>query len=809
MNFKIIVALCCHIVYVQTDVAAGQNGYLPPQKPGYPGKPPQFPTQRPPILPPFQPGPSTKPPFGPPSQPPTYGPPKQPPPTYGPPFQPTSPPYRPPVGPPTQRPPFTPSKPGTQYLPPSIPTPRPTGPSFKPGPGPIPEYNGNGIGDDHHGHHDHHHHHEPGMPFDFNYAVVEPEYGNDYSHNAISDGDVTKGEYQVLLPDGRKQITKYTADWATGFHAQSPPKYEYGYMVLHGDGGVGQGKTEAGVGAVASGRYYVEGKNSSQEVEYVADDGGYHPYVEYNNRGPHSRTVAHMAMDKAAINTLNHKRGQHVKVAPEEHYKQNVEDDTRPVVLENLYDQSVVASDQERARPDTPAPVQTRQYGDYDQPQQYVYLTYPTQEPNEPPQQQQVYVDQPQTLQTLQQYLQFPYLDNTHQTLIHASDNFLGPPLLYEVPSIFPPLHQQESYTNNYDQSPTKSSSYRFLDNFKHLVSDQDIVDINHQSSPSADTPSVAEKLVRPEKQNDHRVFSDQPIVVADFRKEPPPTTHPPPRTEGGTTVVVTPRPIQAALLAPLTAGVELPVPPQEKRVNIVHENYVVDVQPSIPYYLGKIEYYNGDGDGKSNNVTATATQHLKLGDFLQRPIIDRPKRPTLAQALGREAQKPSTAQEPQESKYHQKVAQVPVPVPVKVVDSPRPQYNIPKPYPVPVPIVQTFYLPIEPPKLYPPLEPNFKRKPKNLAAAASVQSNSRVPCVNVRLFGVSKPICDNYIGLVPPKVQAPQVYFNATRSGERKQRTAREDFESKIRWEYGFRPPLIPSMAIDEDGNPIEKHTR
>lgn len=57
------------------------------------------------------------------------------------------------------------------------------------------------------------------MPFDFNYGVND-EYGNDYRHNAISDGDVTKGEYRILLPDGRTQVVKYTADWATGFHAQ-------------------------------------------------------------------------------------------------------------------------------------------------------------------------------------------------------------------------------------------------------------------------------------------------------------------------------------------------------------------------------------------------------------------------------------------------------------------------------------------------------------------------------------------------------------------------------------------------------------
>ncbi|KAH0953327.1 hypothetical protein HN011_003124 [Eciton burchellii] len=85
-------------------------------------------------------------------------------------------------------------------------------------------HNGNTIG------HDHHHHHEPGMPFDFNYAVKEDAFGNDYSHNAISDGEIVQGEYRVQLPDGRTQIVRYTADWQHGFSAQvsydGNPRYD-------------------------------------------------------------------------------------------------------------------------------------------------------------------------------------------------------------------------------------------------------------------------------------------------------------------------------------------------------------------------------------------------------------------------------------------------------------------------------------------------------------------------------------------------------------------------------------------------------
>jgi hypothetical protein len=35
------------------------------------------------------------------------------------------------------------------------------------------------------------------MPFNFSYAVKDEDTANDYSHQASSDGDVTRGEYRV------------------------------------------------------------------------------------------------------------------------------------------------------------------------------------------------------------------------------------------------------------------------------------------------------------------------------------------------------------------------------------------------------------------------------------------------------------------------------------------------------------------------------------------------------------------------------------------------------------------------------------
>ena len=50
------------------------------------------------------------------------------------------------------------------------------------------------------------------MPYQFQWAVNAPEFGNDYSHQQSSDGRLTQGEYRVLLPDSRVQIVRFTAD---------------------------------------------------------------------------------------------------------------------------------------------------------------------------------------------------------------------------------------------------------------------------------------------------------------------------------------------------------------------------------------------------------------------------------------------------------------------------------------------------------------------------------------------------------------------------------------------------------------------
>ncbi|XP_011882672.1 PREDICTED: pro-resilin-like [Vollenhovia emeryi] len=58
------------------------------------------------------------------------------------------------------------------------------------------------------------------QPYSFQYEVVDPPSGNDYSQHESSDGNVVQGEYRVLLPDSRTQIVRYMADDVNGYNAE-------------------------------------------------------------------------------------------------------------------------------------------------------------------------------------------------------------------------------------------------------------------------------------------------------------------------------------------------------------------------------------------------------------------------------------------------------------------------------------------------------------------------------------------------------------------------------------------------------------
>lgn len=53
-----------------------------------------------------------------------------------------------------------------------------------------------------------------------------------------------------------------------------------------------------------SSRYYVQGADSASNVQYYADDWGFHPFIEYGNVGPHSRTRTQLLIGVEAVKAL-------------------------------------------------------------------------------------------------------------------------------------------------------------------------------------------------------------------------------------------------------------------------------------------------------------------------------------------------------------------------------------------------------------------------------------------------------------------------------------------------------------------------
>jgi hypothetical protein len=71
--------------------------------------------------------------------------------------------------------------------------------------------------------------------YEFSYQVQDEPSGSDFGHREGREGDVAWGSYEVLLPDGRKQIVDYQAD-QNGYN----PKIRYeqtGYAASRGAGG--------------------------------------------------------------------------------------------------------------------------------------------------------------------------------------------------------------------------------------------------------------------------------------------------------------------------------------------------------------------------------------------------------------------------------------------------------------------------------------------------------------------------------------------------------------------------------------------
>lgn len=53
----------------------------------------------------------------------------------------------------------------------------------------------------------------------FEYGVNDPHTGDIKHQKEVRDGDVVKGQYSLVEPDGNVRTVDYYADWETGFHA--------------------------------------------------------------------------------------------------------------------------------------------------------------------------------------------------------------------------------------------------------------------------------------------------------------------------------------------------------------------------------------------------------------------------------------------------------------------------------------------------------------------------------------------------------------------------------------------------------------
>ncbi|XP_067007982.2 probable H/ACA ribonucleoprotein complex subunit 1 [Anabrus simplex] len=92
----------------------------------------------------------------------------------------------------------------------------------------------------------------PPQPYTFQYAVRDAYSGADFSQSESGNGaGNVDGQYQVLLPDGRNQVVKYTASDATGYIAD----VQYSGQAYYGGGGGGGGGYGGSTGGSGGGGF--------------------------------------------------------------------------------------------------------------------------------------------------------------------------------------------------------------------------------------------------------------------------------------------------------------------------------------------------------------------------------------------------------------------------------------------------------------------------------------------------------------------------------------------------------------------------
>ncbi|CAG9824355.1 unnamed protein product [Phaedon cochleariae] len=478
-----------------------------------------------------------------------------------------------------------------------------------------------------------------------------------------------------------------------------PPRYEYGYNVNTDEGSAEQGKQEERDGIYASGRYYVQGKDSNQDVRYFADDWGFHPAVEYSNAGPHSKSRARFALGFEAVQQLKNKennqpqlqglpetgnlnkqgpqvllrnseptiQGQHAENS--QHFSSFQSNNQESQRIEENQQQQTPEPQTDFRNPQQPLAQFQQQIVIQEQPSNNAYNREKSK--NEPAENV-VYPQQPENLSFgHQQILVFPNQQQQTEGISIEKQAADSQENLYEQQGVNEVIETENLDQNNYQEfglkiNPTKQKpNNKLIETTQHLVSGQDVLDINSaitkQQETSIESSTVQYSTVNQESNKDNpqvtyvsttpcpstqNTFKEQPIVVADYEEgnaqyssstiqaeeqaesfsttaksvESFSTTY-----ESPSTIVVTPRPISTQFLAPITAGIRLQ--------NIEHyeqndkteqkSNEYVQIQESVPYYLGKFEYPVASDEQVSanysfeNSIDYRAKGDLELGKIL------------------------------------------------------------------------------------------------------------------------------------------------------------------------------------------------
>ncbi|XP_066261613.1 uncharacterized protein [Euwallacea similis] len=606
----------------------------------------------------------------------------------------------------------------------------------------------------------------------------------------------------------------------------NPPKYEYGYRIEENK--ITHGKDEQRNGIYAQGRYYVEnGTQSSQSVKYFADEWGYHPVVEYGHVGPYSKTSTNFVLGEEAIKLKNNQ-----KSIPE-----GPNDPGKAVNLANNAD---------------PTPTSTEEnYPKHLPP----WLTIPSLLSNEPPniddlpsginfdvnqqlQNRDLTIEDPKQ-QPIFYYIQpsSGKLQNVEslpqpQALVQNSE---VPNSIVETAALLKRPNNAIIYHHNFGNRLNPKFQNKLVDSTKNLVSGADVLNINaavdqgietstlHDLLHQYITPTIVSSTTPTSISPCSSLLSD-PIVVADSTLAPKPQ-----RDE----ILVTPRPVSSKFLAPITAGVQLQhIEEQQsedsKTIEIQKKATLeVEVQKTIPHYLGMYEYPLGyDGGENGTNVEGKAVQNIELGKTLlyfpsggadvkanlkhqqvsllpQRPartltnsgayllqipgLFSKQKYSTLVQNYHPSGldhtflRTPSTAgllsYAPHNAQYF-------------------PTYQA-KNYPQKLRKLNLLVLPRANVANLPPITRNPHDLHNTWHSNVKLNNGYLPPFEGNDYKGGASNKNEQYIGLSPPKTVPLEI----------KQRTARAYFDEKsVRMEYGFKPPLIPSIEIDEYGRPIGK---